>query len=85
MPANGTTVVVNVQQPAAPAEQDGLYWQTEGEAELSPLGPLVAEADAYTKDYYKRGEPYHGYYFKILTRRATTSPAASTTMSSTVT
>ena len=55
-------------------EQDGLYWAAEGDAELSPLGPLVAEADAYTKDYYKRGEPYHGYYFKILTGQGANPP-----------
>ena len=59
---------------ARPAKQDGLYWAAEGDAELSPLGPLVAEADAYTKDYYKRGEPYHGYYFKILTGQGANPP-----------
>ena len=59
---------------SAPGKQDGLYWAAEGDAELSPLGPLVAEADAYTKDYYKRGEPYHGYYFKILTRQGDNPP-----------
>jgi hypothetical protein len=47
-------------------QQDGLYWPPEADAELSPLGPLVAQADAYTKDYHRRGEPYHGYYFKVL-------------------
>jgi hypothetical protein len=55
-------------------QQDGLYWEAEGDAELSPLGPLVAEADAYTKDYHQRGEPYHGYYFKILTRQGANPP-----------
>jgi hypothetical protein len=55
-------------------KQDGLYWAAEGGGELSPLGPLVAEADAYTKDYYQLGEPYHGYYFKILTGQGASPP-----------
>ena len=59
---------------SAPGQQDGLYWQAQAGAELSPLGPLVAEADAYTKDYHKRGEPYHGYYFKILTAQGANPP-----------
>ena len=59
---------------SSPGTQDGLYWPAEGDAELSPLGPLVAGADAYTKDYYKMGEPYHGYYYKILTRQGANPP-----------
>jgi Protein of unknown function (DUF2950) len=59
---------------SSPGQQDGLYWEAQDDAELSPLGPLVAEADAYTTDYYKRGEPYHGYYFKILTRQGANPP-----------
>ena len=59
---------------STPEQQDGLYWASAGDAELSPLGPLVAEADAYTKDYYQLGEPYHGYYFKILTRQGAQPP-----------
>ena len=59
---------------SAPGQQDGLYWQADGTGELSPLGPLVANADAYTTDYYKLGEPYHGYYFKILTGQGANPP-----------
>ena len=59
---------------SSPGTQDGLYWPAEGDAELSPLGPLVAGADAYTTDYYKVGEPYHGYYYKILTRQGSSPP-----------
>jgi hypothetical protein len=50
-------------------KKDGLYWRTAaGEAE-SPLGSLAARAAA---EGYKKGsgpQPYHGYYFKILTRQ----------------
>jgi hypothetical protein len=46
-------------------KRDGLYWETKAGEELSPLGPLVAQA---TKEGYanKDLQPYHGYYFKIL-------------------
>ena len=59
---------------STPGQKDGLYWQAQGTGDLSPLGPLVAQADAYTKDYYERGEPYHGYYYKILTRQGPNPP-----------
>ncbi|MFZ2197751.1 MAG: DUF2950 domain-containing protein [Thermodesulfovibrionales bacterium] len=46
-------------------KRDGLYWETKAGEELSPLGPLVAQA---TKEGYanKDLQPFHGYYFKIL-------------------
>ncbi len=59
---------------STPGQKDGLYWAPDGSGELSPLGPLVAEADAYTKDYYKTGEPYHGYYYRILTKQGQNPP-----------
>jgi hypothetical protein len=52
-----------------PGKKDGLYWPTtEGETP-SPLGDLAAKASA---EGYKAGEkpiPYHGYYYRILTRQ----------------
>jgi hypothetical protein len=48
---------------------DGLYWPASAGGDESPLGELIAEA---TRQGYKVGEgrtPYHGYYFKILTRQ----------------
>jgi hypothetical protein len=56
-----------------PGKKDGLYWPTSQGEEDSPLGELIAEA---TKQGYRAGggrTPYHGYYFKILTRQG---PAA---------
>ena len=50
-------------------KKDGLYWPTAAGEEESPLGELFAEA---TKQGYHSGEgrtPYHGYYFKILTKQ----------------
>ena len=53
---------------STPGKRDGLYWEAkEGELQ-SPLGPLIARAarEGYsTKDGVL--EPFHGYYFKILT------------------
>jgi Protein of unknown function (DUF2950) len=56
-----------------PGKKDGLYWPTQSGEEPSPLGDLIASA---TSQGYKVGggrAPYHGYYYKILTRQG---PAA---------
>lgn len=60
---------------SSPGKQDGLYWPPDLDGTLSPLGPLVAfaQVEGYspelrTEDEVERG-PYHGYYFKILTRQ----------------
>ncbi len=58
---------------SSPGKHDGLYWPAAaGEAE-SPLGPLVASARAegYGPKDKATGKhaPYHGYYYKILTRQ----------------
>jgi Protein of unknown function (DUF2950) len=45
-------------------KQNGLYWEVaEGEPE-SPSGPFLAKS---TEEGYGKGDPYHGYYFRILT------------------
>ena len=58
-----------------PYRRNGLYWEA-GEGELpSPLGPFIAQAAR--KGYTKKGDkpiPYHGYYFKILTRQGPNAP-----------
>jgi hypothetical protein len=48
-------------------KQDGLYWKTaEGQPE-SPIGPLIAYAagEGYAKS--EKPEPFHGYFFSMLT------------------
>jgi hypothetical protein len=52
-----------------PGKKDGLYWPTAQGEEPSPLGELVARAT--TEGYAIGGGriPFHGYYFKILTRQ----------------
>jgi len=65
---------------STPGIHDGLFWPTNqpGE-ELSPLGPLVAQARV--EGYHRTAKmlndeqaPYHGYYFKILTRQGKHAP-----------
>jgi hypothetical protein len=56
---------------STPGEHDGLYWETrEGEA-ASPLGPLSTRAK---EQGYANFEPYHGYYYKILTAQGADNP-----------
>ena len=52
-----------------PRQKDGLYWPSAQGEEPSPLGELVAQAS--TEGYALGGDltPFHGYYFKILTRQ----------------
>jgi hypothetical protein len=58
---------------SGPGKKDGLYWPSDGDQ--SPLGELVAEASA---EGYKVGsgepQPYHGYYYRILTRQGPNAP-----------
>ena len=51
-----------------PGKKDGLYWPTAEGEPPSPLGDAVADA---TRRGYRAGSgaPYHGYYYKILTRQ----------------
>ena len=55
-------------------KKDGLYWPTEPGESPSPLGELVASA---THEGYRVGSeraPFHGYYYKILTRQGSAAP-----------
>jgi hypothetical protein len=60
---------------SSPGKKDGLYWQSDSDEELSPLGPLVAfaQGEGYNPELREQDEaergPFHGYYFKILTRQ----------------
>ena len=54
-------------------KKDGLYWPTAQGEEESPLGPLFAAASAQGYHAGQGRSPYHGYYYKILTKQG---PAA---------
>lgn len=65
---------------SSPGRRDGLYWPTVADDDPSPLGPLVAYArnEGYAAKGGSKGDesvaPFHGYFFKILTRQG---PSAS--------
>jgi hypothetical protein len=51
-----------------PGKQNGLYWEAASGETESPLGPLVAsaEAEGYTENANQEPQPFHGYYFRVL-------------------
>lgn len=55
---------------STPGNKDGLYWDADRPgAESSPFGPLIADGGKR-----KAGDPYNGYYFRILTRQGPDAP-----------
>jgi hypothetical protein len=38
----------------------------------SPIGKIIAKA--FAEGYTRRGEPFHGYYFKVLTGQGPNAP-----------
>jgi hypothetical protein len=64
---------------STPDTHDGLFWPAKPGEELSPLGPLIAQARV--EGYHRTAKmlndeqaPYHGYYFKILTGQGKHAP-----------
>jgi hypothetical protein len=60
---------------SSPGKRDGLYWAAGKDEPQSPIGPLIADATAAG---YQTGAsspiPFHGYYYKILTRQGKNAP-----------
>ena len=59
---------------SSPGKKDGLYWPDVQGNDPSPLGEFIAEA---TGQGYRVGggrTPYHGYYYKILTKQGAAAP-----------
>jgi DUF2950 family protein len=77
---------------STPGAHNGLYWETSEDDKPSPLGKLIAaaQAEGYGPKESETGAagkggpnkeapkidhaPYHGYYFKILTRQGPHAP-----------
>ncbi len=64
---------------STPGLHDGLYWHSNPGEEISPLGPLIAQA--HQEGYGGQNKimtdgyaPYHGYYYKILTKQGKHAP-----------
>jgi len=61
-----------------PGKKDGLYWPAAQGDEESPLGELFADA---SREGYRTGQgrsPYHGYFYKILTKQGPAAPGGAT-------
>ena len=56
---------------STPGKQDGLAWQNAGGTWEGPIGENVARA---IERGYGPGDPYHGYYFKVLTGQGPAAP-----------
>jgi hypothetical protein len=64
-----------------PDKKNGLFWPVgPGEPE-SPLGELIARAAAegYTAERFVSPQPYHGYYYRILTEQGPAAPGGAMT------
>jgi hypothetical protein len=51
---------------SSPGKQDGLYWETAEGDPASPAGPLLAQASDEGYATGAKGQPYHGYLYRVL-------------------
>jgi hypothetical protein len=59
---------------STPGTHDGLFWESKVGEPASPLGPAVANARSKGYGSVGAGEPYHGYFYKILTSQGKDAP-----------
>ncbi len=57
---------------ASPGKQDGLAWQNPDGTWGGPIGQKIAHA--IEQGYNLKGEPYHGYFFKVLKAQGPAAP-----------
>ena len=57
---------------STPGKKDGLAWQNPDGSWGGPVGEAIARA--IEQGYSDRAEPYHGYYFKVLTGQGPAAP-----------
>jgi hypothetical protein len=57
---------------STPGKHDGLAWQNPDGSWAGPVGETVARA--LEQGYSKQGQPFHGYYFKILKGQGPAAP-----------
>jgi len=57
---------------STPGKHDGLAWKNADGTWGGPVGEGVA--NAIEQGYTERGKPYHGYYFKVLTKQGPNAP-----------
>ena len=56
---------------SSPGKQDGLAWQNADGSWGGPIGENIAKA---VEKGYAAGEPFHGYYFKVLKGQGPAAP-----------
>jgi len=56
---------------STPGKQDGLAWRNADGTWGGPIGENIA---GVIEQGYAKGEPYHGYYFKVLTGQGPAAP-----------
>jgi hypothetical protein len=61
---------------SSPGKQDGLYWPANKGEGYSPLGELFAQASAegFLQNSGGKPQPFHGYFFRILTAQGPSAP-----------
>lgn len=60
---------------STPGKRDGLYWSDDLGSPRSPLGPLAAaEIEAGNVKSDHSNDPFHGYWYKILTAQGPGAP-----------
>jgi hypothetical protein len=57
---------------STPGKRDGLFWVPEAGAPESPIGEVISRALA--QGYTDKAQPYHGYFFKVLTSQGPSAP-----------
>ena len=57
---------------SSPGKKDGLFWRDDNDP--SPLGELAAKASSEGYKLEGKGDPYHGYYYRILTAQGSDAP-----------
>jgi hypothetical protein len=58
---------------STPGQKDGLYWKTGPNQPPSPFGARVAVSEV-EGTYNSVPKPFHGYFFRILTRQGSAAP-----------
>jgi hypothetical protein len=55
-----------------PGKQNGLYWKAAEGEQQSPIRAVIAYATA--EGYSNKTEPFHGYYYRVLTAQGAAAP-----------
>jgi hypothetical protein len=75
-PGRGRECTLSTSQ-VRPAKRTGFYWPAAEGEDQSPLGELVAQAASEGYSLGSTRAPFHGYYFKVLTKQGPSAPGGS--------